>query len=633
MEKEDSSEISSVIPKLEAEILGLWHSNFVDETIPSRMSDAQQQEGVIHVSFAHVLIASIPLWMIAGFSYHVGLGLEKSFVEGTIRSAVQLTVSGYVLMPIFRYGTQDQGYYLVFLYILFMTLLASWETSKRSKYYFDGMFGCILAAFLLNIAWVSFFAFGLILQPKPIWNPQYVIPIAGMLLGNCINGVTLSMNHALVSLKEKNAEIELWLSFGANLNEASAGILRESVRVGTMPILNSMMVIGLISIPGMMTGQILGGSPVIEAARYQIIIMYLIAACAFGTILCEIWVAKQVGFDVQKQRLRADRLKLMGDPSLHQERWFCNHSTLEFFQHGIEKLVRLLFCCWLGRHNNTKNGPPELSLLLDREEAYSPSSPMEYGCIESNNNKTGIELRRMRSFGAIHTDTPLLELMHVSRDIFVNQSNKFLFRDICLRIFPGDLFAVSGPSGTGKTELLRVITGLSPATDDDVTDILVDGLSQKEFTNQAEWRRQVRYVSQYRIDIVGTPRQFVKQITTFESWKKPSLNRADAPPSYDEMIIAASQLIVAWGLPEGHLDKEWKQLSGGESSRVFFAIAMASKPRVLCCDESTASLDSVSKQQLEQSIMNVLSDGVGVLWISHDAEQLERMSLHPELCS
>lgn len=600
-----------------------------EEDVPQQQ---QQQQGVIHVSFSHVLISSIPLWIIAGFSYHVGLGLERSFMEGTIRSAVQLTASGYILMPIFRYGMQDHGYYLVFLYIFFMTLLASWETHKRSKYYFDGMFGCILAAFMLNIAWVSCFAFGSILQPTPIWNPQYVIPIVGMLLGNCINGVTISMNHALVSLKEKNAEIELLLSFGANINEASAGILGESVRVGTMPIINSMMVIGLVSIPGMMTGQILGGSPVIEAARYQILIMYLIAACAFGTILCEIWVAKHVGFDVRKQRLRSDRLKLIVDPGLEHQRRFRNQSLLEYFWHCIEKLIRLLFCCWLGPPNSTKNETEELSTLMDREEASSPSSPIDYGCVQSTTSKTGIELRRVRSCRNQNTDSPLLELFHVSRDITVNKSTKFLFHDISLRVYPGDLFAVSGPSGTGKSELLRVITGLSPETDGENADILLDGLSQKKFVSQAEWRRQVRYVSQYRIDLLGTPRQFVKQITTFESWKKTPLNNEHTSPSYNEMIVTASQLISAWGLPASHLDKEWKQLSGGESSRVFFAIAMASKPRVLCCDESTASLDSISKHQLEQSIMDVLSDGVGVLWISHDAEQMERMSLQPELC-
>lgn len=90
-------------------------------------------------------------------------------------------------------------------------------------------------------------------------DPQYVIPIVGMLLGNCINGISLAMNAILTSLVESSREIELLLSFGANSYEATARLFREAVRTGAMPQLNSMAIIGIISIPGMMTGQILGG--------------------------------------------------------------------------------------------------------------------------------------------------------------------------------------------------------------------------------------------------------------------------------------------------------------------------------------------------------------------------------------
>jgi putative ABC transport system permease protein len=81
-------------------------------------------------------------------------------------------------------------------------------------------------------------------------DPQYVIPIVGMLLGNCINGVSLSLNSILTALVESTREVELLLSFGANSYEATARLFREAVRTGSMPQLNSMAIIGIISIPG-----------------------------------------------------------------------------------------------------------------------------------------------------------------------------------------------------------------------------------------------------------------------------------------------------------------------------------------------------------------------------------------------
>ena len=113
------------------------------------------------------------------------------------------------------------------------------------------------------------------------------------------------MNNLCSALVEQRREIELYLSFGATRSEAVSRLLREAVRSGAMPILNSMAVIGIISIPGMMTGQILGGSPVMQAARYQMLIMYLIAVSTFAAILMQVWVILGVGFD-SSHMLRSD---------------------------------------------------------------------------------------------------------------------------------------------------------------------------------------------------------------------------------------------------------------------------------------------------------------------------------------
>ena len=169
------------------------------------------------------------------------------------------------------------SWWLVLLYVLFMVTLASLESSARSKYYFPGMFTSVLAAFILNVGLVSIFAFGIIIQPSPLWDPQYVIPIVGMLLGNCINAVGLSTNAIMTSLVEQSHEIEFFLSFGASPEEASSRLIREAVRVGAMPMLNNMAVIGLISIPGMMTGQV--------CTVYKENVVFFIAACTDSLFL------------------------------------------------------------------------------------------------------------------------------------------------------------------------------------------------------------------------------------------------------------------------------------------------------------------------------------------------------------
>jgi putative ABC transport system permease protein len=127
---------------------------------------------------------------------------------------------------------------LVLAYVMFMMTLASYEATARSRYYFQDMFWYVLAMLVANVTVVSLFAFGLVLNLHPLWDPQYVIPMMGMLLGNCINGVSLSMNSLLSGVVESSREIELLLSFGATTNEASRRNVKEAIRTGSLPGLN-----------------------------------------------------------------------------------------------------------------------------------------------------------------------------------------------------------------------------------------------------------------------------------------------------------------------------------------------------------------------------------------------------------
>ena len=201
-----------------------------------------QNEALIEISSFQIGLTVIPVLGMIVISWYLELGLENSIIVGVVRAWIQLSLLSYILNPIFSWG--ESFWWVVAAYVLCMVILASFVTANRLTYYFDGMFWSILAALFGNVAWVSALAFTVVLQPTPMWDPQYVIPIVGMLLGNSINGTSLALNALLTSLAESTREIELFLSFGANSYEATFRLLKEAVRTSTVPQLNGMAIIG-----------------------------------------------------------------------------------------------------------------------------------------------------------------------------------------------------------------------------------------------------------------------------------------------------------------------------------------------------------------------------------------------------
>jgi len=270
--------------------------------------------------------------MIAGVSYRYRLHVEISLLVGIARTFAQLSFLGAILHPIFTWG-HDHAWVVASYVLFFMAVVAATEASGQSKYYFVGLLEMVLAVVWLTISTMCLFAFGVILQPDPLWSPQYVIPMSGMLLGNCVNVVSLSINGALTNIKEGKSEMESWQSFGATPVEASSRLMREAIRVGAMPALNGMAVIGLVSIPGMMTGQILAGNPPMKAARYQMLITILIANMTFALILGLTGLIRYLAFDATTQILDTERfMERSQSPSLWHRlsigcgscnRWIC----------------------------------------------------------------------------------------------------------------------------------------------------------------------------------------------------------------------------------------------------------------------------------------------------------------------
>ena len=232
------------------------------------------ENGYIPISNGQ-LILSLILVLITGLvSVLLKLGLLKSLLWGTIRAFVQLMLIGYLLTFIFQLNNP----LVIILIILLMSFIASREATRR------------LTKTPLNPAFLSFmtltastFLVGMIvvaviISPEPWYEARIMIPIFGMILGNSMNAVALALDRMYSEVYSHVEEVEQMLCFGASPWEASRVYIRRAVEAGMTPTINSLMVVGLVSLPGMMTGQILAGMDPREAVRYQFVVMIMIAA-------------------------------------------------------------------------------------------------------------------------------------------------------------------------------------------------------------------------------------------------------------------------------------------------------------------------------------------------------------------
>lgn len=229
------------------------------------------------------LFLSVSLVLITGLvSALFKLGLLKSLLWGTVRAFVQLTLIGYVLTFVFEIN----NLLVIIILILLMCLVASREATKRINQAPENPGVVAFLALTASTFLVGSIVVGLIISPEPVYSARIVIPIFGMILGNSMNGIALSLDRMYSEVYSHVDEVEQLLCFGATPWEAVQEHVRNAMRAGMTPILNSLMVVGIVSLPGMMTGQILAGMDPQSAVRYQFVVMIMIAAAvAIGCLI------------------------------------------------------------------------------------------------------------------------------------------------------------------------------------------------------------------------------------------------------------------------------------------------------------------------------------------------------------
>jgi len=245
----------------------------------------------IDLSYADVAIAAALIVFDGALSVWLRLGLEKKLAIAALRTVVQLLAIGYVLSWVFGHPQWP----IVIAVMLTMTVIAGIAASDRGSRKYKGLRVDALAAIGISGWLVTTIGLALVIGIRPWYTPQYAIPILGMILGNSLTAVSLGLERMTEELTARRPQVETLLALGATRREAALASARMAVRAGMMPTLNQMTVVGLVSLPGMMTGQVLAGQHPEQAVRYQIVVMFLLAAAsAAATVLAVLFASARL---------------------------------------------------------------------------------------------------------------------------------------------------------------------------------------------------------------------------------------------------------------------------------------------------------------------------------------------------
>ncbi|NTW48327.1 MAG: ABC transporter permease [Chlorobiales bacterium] len=234
-------------------------------------------------------ILALPLWLI----YRYSRGLIREALVSILRMTAQLLLLGVYLKYIFEWNTL----WINALWILVMLVVANVTTLKNAglkKRYF---FWPTQLALTISILAIMAFLLAVVVRPEPVYDARYLIPLTGMILGNSLRGNVQALERFYSEIRKNETEFMTYLMMGATLQEAVRPYARDAVASAISPIIATMATVGLVSLPGMMTGQILGGSFPLIAIKYQIAIMISIFFSMTVTAVLNILFSLRVAFN------------------------------------------------------------------------------------------------------------------------------------------------------------------------------------------------------------------------------------------------------------------------------------------------------------------------------------------------
>lgn len=238
--------------------------------------------GAIDLTVWQVALALGLVAAVIVVSVRQALGLERDLMIGSVRTILQLYGVGFVLAAVFAAAR----WYWVVLILMAMTGAATQAAVSRLGKRLPGAGWIAAASLTLSTAVTLAYVITIVVRVRPWWEPQYIIPIAGMILGNSMTSAALAGDRLQGDLRARADEVEARLALGFSGQDAVKPMVRAALRAAMIPSVNGMMTVGIVQLPGMMTGQILAGASPLLAIRYQIVVMFMLtAATGLGSLL------------------------------------------------------------------------------------------------------------------------------------------------------------------------------------------------------------------------------------------------------------------------------------------------------------------------------------------------------------
>ena len=499
--------------------------------------------------------SALPIWRLAmallaafsgvALSYHFSLGIEKKLLIGFVRSIVQLLLLGYVLLNLI-YSLNSP--WIVAFYLLAMISIASIEVANRQKLtyagqYYDAWLSCFIGGGISGI-----YASLIVFHPNPWWDPKIFIPTTGMIIGNSVSGPAVALDRLFSDVNDKRHEVEVRLAFGGTGFEALLPATRAAIIAAMTPNLNMLSIVGLVSIPGMMTGQLLGGATPLVAAQYQMAILFLLTTTTVISTYLAIKLATAHALISREHRLTPERLIKKSGPKLGLEAalWVsCKEGVWYIIDILTQRCCCLAYCSplWVSPNINAQYSSTvaystlaqsTVELVSPIHHPHSSNVGINTGTVDStvatstsSTFKASYTISKDQPFPACLDNNsssssgncrrpPLLTIRNIN--IKVGEFDLFNEEGFSFTLHQGQRVAVEGCSGLGKTRLLRALAQLDTSLtgsmtlhtiqqqgQEDVSGITLYGQDTTEISAKvqhnyyaayAQWRSSVMYIPQ-----------------------------------------------------------------------------------------------------------------------------------------
>lgn len=261
--------------------------------------------GSIDISMTQMAIGLVPVVVAVTLSLYYKLGLTKSLIIGVIRGSIQLVIVGFVLLWVFK----ENNPWVISALLIFMVGAAAQAACKRVEglnnrrirwIYQKILFISIFLGSMCTLGYLEF----IVVRPEPLWEGRYIISLGGMMVAQAMNAGALVVERYRSELELRAEEIETLLALGATANQATLTTVKTACAAAMMPAINLLMVLGIVALPGMMSGQVLAGVSPLLAVRYQLLICFSIAAAASIVSFIAIKMSQKLYFTKFDQFIR-----------------------------------------------------------------------------------------------------------------------------------------------------------------------------------------------------------------------------------------------------------------------------------------------------------------------------------------